>query len=82
VIGVPDSEMGEAVKAVVELVDPAAANHDLQAELLTYCRSQLASYKCPSSVDFTDALPRSENGKLYKRLLREQYWAGHDSLIA
>ena len=81
VIGVPDAEMGEAVKAVVQAADPAAAGGDLEAELLAYCRSELATYKCPKSVDFVDQLPRDDNGKLYKRLLREQYWAGHQSLI-
>jgi long-chain acyl-CoA synthetase len=82
VIGVPDDDLGEAVRAVVELVDPTAASADLEAELLVHCREQLAAYKCPRSVDFVDALPRSDNGKLYKRLLREQYWAGHGSLIS
>ena len=43
--------------------------------------AELASYKCPRSVDFTGSLPRSESGKLYKRLLRERYWAGHGSLV-
>ncbi len=81
VIGVPDDEMGEAVKAVVQCTDPAAAGPPLEAELLAYCRSELATYKCPRSVDFTGELPRDPNGKLYKRLLRERYWAGHESLV-
>jgi long-chain acyl-CoA synthetase len=81
VIGVPDAEMGEAVKAVVQCVDAAAAGPELAAELLAYCRAELATYKCPRTVDFTDQLPRDDNGKLYKRLLRERYWAGHDSLV-
>jgi fatty-acyl-CoA synthase len=81
VIGVPDAEMGEAVKAVVQPVDGAAAGPELEAELLAHCRDELATYKCPRSVDFVDALPRDPNGKLYKRLLRERYWEGHDSLV-
>jgi long-chain acyl-CoA synthetase len=81
VIGVPDEEMGEAVKAVVQLVDPDSAGAALEAELLDHCRAELATYKCPRSVDFVDRLPRDDNGKLYKRRLREQYWAGHESLV-
>jgi long-chain acyl-CoA synthetase len=81
VLGVPDAEMGEAVKAVVVPADPAAAGPELAAELLAACRAELASYKCPRSVDFAGELPREPNGKLYKRRLREQYWAGHESLI-
>jgi fatty-acyl-CoA synthase len=81
VIGVPDEEMGEAVKAVVQCSDPAAAGPELEAELLAYCRGELAAYKCPRTADFTGELPRDPNGKLYKRLLRERYWAGHGSLI-
>jgi len=74
VIGVPDAEMGEAVKAVVVPVDPASAGPALEAELLAFCRRELATYKCPRTVDFADELPRSPVGKLYKRLLRERYW--------
>jgi long-chain acyl-CoA synthetase len=81
VLGVPDAEMGEAVKAVVVPVDPAAAGPALAAGLIAFCRAELASYKCPRSVDFAGELPREPNGKLYKRRLRERYWAGHTSLI-
>jgi fatty-acyl-CoA synthase len=81
VIGVPDPEMGEQVKAVVQLVDPAEAGPALEGELLAWCRAELATYKCPKTVDFADELPRDDNGKLYKRRLREQYWKGHDSFV-
>jgi acyl-coenzyme A synthetase/AMP-(fatty) acid ligase len=65
----------------VQLVDPAAAGPELEAELLVHCRAELAAYKCPRTVDFVDDLPRDDNGKLYKRRLRERYWEGHDSLV-
>jgi fatty-acyl-CoA synthase len=81
VFGVPDAEMGEAVKAVVQLVDPSSAGPDLESDLIDYCKSQLASYKCPRTVDFATELPRDPNGKLYKRLLRERYWEGHDTRL-
>jgi fatty-acyl-CoA synthase len=81
VIGVPDAEMGEAVKAVVSTVDGVSPGDGLAAELIAYCRAELASYKCPRTVDFVAELPRDPNGKLYKRLLRERYWDGHESLV-
>ncbi len=81
VIGVPDEEMGESVKAVVQLVDPAAGGPALADELIAYCRSELAAYKCPRTVDFVTELPRDPSGKLYKRQLRQRYWEGHDSLV-
>jgi long-chain acyl-CoA synthetase len=74
VIGVPNDEFGEEVKAVVVLVDPDAAGPAMEADLIDYCRAQLTHFKCPRSVDFTTELPRSPTGKLYKRLLRERYW--------
>jgi len=81
VLGVPDPEMGEQVKAVVQPADGVVAGHELEAELLRYCRQELATYKCPRSVDFVDELPRDPNGKLYKRVLKERYWAGHATRI-
>ena len=75
-IGVPDAEWGEQVKAVVELVDGAEPSAALGETLQAWCRERLAGYKCPRSVDFREQLPRREDGKLLKRLLRDEYWAG------
>ncbi|WP_018657850.1 AMP-binding protein [Actinomadura flavalba] len=74
VFGVPDPEMGEAVQAVVQPVDPADAGPELAAELIAYCRDRLAHFKCPRAVDFRDELPRHPTGKLLKRLLKDEYW--------
>ena len=76
VFGVPDEDFGERVQAVVELLDPSSAPDDVARQLLAHCRQTLASYKCPrgpENVVIVDSLPRKENGKLYKRLLRDQY---------
>ncbi|SEM36161.1 AMP-binding protein [Nonomuraea pusilla] len=74
VFGIPDEEMGEQVKAVVEPVTAEDAGPGLEAELIAYCRAHLAHYKCPKSIDFRAELPRHPTGKLYKRLLRDEYW--------
>jgi len=74
VVGVPNEDFGEEVRAVVQLVDPQDAGPDLAQELIDYCRSQLASFKCPRSVDFDPQLPRHPTGKLYKKQLRDRYW--------
>ncbi|HUZ43453.1 MAG TPA: acyl-CoA synthetase [Acidimicrobiales bacterium] len=76
VIGVPNPDLGEEVKAVIQPVDWSEAGADLEAELAEMCRNNLAGFKCPRSFDFDPELPRQENGKLYKRLLRDRYWAG------
>jgi long-chain acyl-CoA synthetase len=75
VIGVPNDEMGEEVKAVVVPVDGREAGPALEQELIDHCREGIAHYKCPRSVDFVDELPRSETGKMAKRKLRDRYWA-------
>jgi long-chain acyl-CoA synthetase len=85
VIGVPDAEMGEEVRAVVELVDPSVAEgeraDELAAGLVRWCRERLAHYKCPRAVDFDPRLPRGDNGKIYKRLIRDRYWRERDRRI-
>jgi len=73
VIGVPDEEMGEAVKAVVQPAPGIVAGAELAEELLGYVRDRIAHYKCPSSIDFSDDLPRTPTGKLVKGELRARY---------
>ncbi len=75
VFGVPDPEMGEQAKAVIQPATGAVAGAALATEIMDFCRQNLSHYKCPRSVDFTDRMPRGENGKLYKKPLRDAYWA-------
>jgi fatty-acyl-CoA synthase len=81
VIGVPDDAMGEAVKAVVIPAKGVVPGPDLERELIEFCREQIAHYKCPRSIDFTDDLPRQPTGKLYKRMIRARYWEGRESTL-
>jgi long-chain acyl-CoA synthetase len=81
VIGVPNEDFGEEVKAVVQPMDMADAGPDLERELIAFCKEHLADVKCPRSVDFREELPRHPTGKLYKRLLRDEYWADRDSRL-
>ncbi|NET91631.1 MAG: acyl-CoA synthetase, partial [Kamptonema sp. SIO1D9] len=81
VIGVPNEEFGEEVKAVIQPMDGVDGTDALADELLAYCQERLAKVKCPRSVDFDPALPRHPTGKLYKRLVRDRYWGNKDSRI-
>ena len=81
VIGVPNEDFGEEVKAVVQPMQWSDATPELAAELIAYCRQHLAAIKCPRSVDFERELPRHPTGKLYKRLIRDRYWGNRDSKI-
>ena len=75
VFGVPHPDLGEAVKAAVELHDGYEPSDELAAEILVFCREHLSAYKCPRSVDFEDRLPRLPTGKLYKQQLKAKYWS-------
>ena len=74
VIGVPNADWGEEVKAVVQAANPLEVGPELAEELLTFCRQKLADFKCPRSIDFDPELPRLPTGKLYKKLVKQRYW--------
>jgi fatty-acyl-CoA synthase len=73
VIGIPNEDFGEEVKAVVQLVDGIKGSEALSDELVTFCRARLSAIKCPRSVDFRIEFPRSPTGKLLKRLIRDEF---------
>jgi long-chain acyl-CoA synthetase len=69
------------VKAVVQAMPGVAAGAELAKELIEFCGRHLARHKCPRTVDFVAELPRLPTGKLYKKALRDRYWAGRTSRI-
>ncbi|MBI5255999.1 MAG: AMP-binding protein [Burkholderiales bacterium] len=77
VFGVPNEDLGEEVKAVVQPMPGVRPDEALAQRLIAFCREHLAPMKCPKSVDFMDPLPRLPTGKLYKKPLRDRYWQGH-----
>lgn len=81
VVGVPNEEMGEEVKAVIQPEAGLVADDALAAELMDYAREHIAHYKCPRSIDFMEELPRLPTGKLYKRIIKDAYWGKTDSRI-
>jgi long-chain acyl-CoA synthetase len=70
------------VKAVVHPLDMRQAGPALESELIGFCRSRIAHFKCPRSVDFSSDLPRHETGKIYKRLLKQRYTQAHAAAMA
>jgi len=81
VFGVPNEDLGEEVKAVVQPMPGLRPGPALAEELIAFCRQHLAAIKCPRSVDFEEQLPRLPTGKLYKRVLRDRYWGERKSRI-
>jgi long-chain acyl-CoA synthetase len=81
VFGVPNEDLGEEVKAVVQLTPGVAPGGEVEAELIAFCREHLAHMKCPRSIDFEADFPRLPTGKLYKTPLRDRYWKGHQTRI-
>lgn len=81
VFGVPNADLGEEVKAVVQPMPGIAACPDLAEELIQFCSQSLSRQKVPRSIDFEAELPRLPTGKLYKRLLRDRYWGDKTSRI-
>ncbi len=81
VVGVPNEDFGEEVKAVVQPVSMALAGPELERELIEWCKARISHVKCPRSVDFMEELPRHPTGKLYKRLIKDRYWGNKTSRI-
>jgi long-chain acyl-CoA synthetase len=81
VFGVPNEDLGEEVKAAIQLMPGVVPGPEITEELIAFCSEHLARQKCPRSIDFEAELPRLPTGKLYKRVLRDRYWQGHKTRI-
>ena len=81
VFGIPNADLGEEVKAAIQLMPGIEPGPDIEAELLAFCGQHLARQKVPRSIDFEAELPRLPTGKLYKRILRDRYWKNKTSRI-
>ena len=81
VFGIPDEDWGESVKAVIEPAAGVTPSSALADEIVAFCLERIAKFKVPKSIDFMPELPRDPNGKLYKRKLRDPYWAGRERAI-
>ena len=79
VIGVPDEQWGETVKALVVLKEGAGATDE---EIMEFCTGKLGGFERPRSVDFVESLPRNPTGKVLKRVIREPFWEGHERRVA
>jgi len=80
VFGIPNDDWGEEIKAVVQVADGVTSGPALTEEILSWCSGRLAKMKTPRSIDYLEELPRDPNGKLYKRKLRDPYWAGRSQI--
>jgi acyl-CoA synthetase (AMP-forming)/AMP-acid ligase II len=81
VIGVPDADMGEAIRGVVQLKEGHDKSEALAQDIVAFCHARLSLHKCPRAIDFVSELPRNDAGKLLKRVLREQYWKDEARMI-
>jgi long-chain acyl-CoA synthetase len=81
VVGAPNDEWGEEVRAVVQPAAGVAADQILADELIAFCRARLSAFKCPRAIDFVETLPRLETGKVQRHLVRQPYWSGRARAI-